>query len=105
MDSCGETGLRTITVEQGAQWSRLLLFTEVLPSDYLATVEYDPNMYPAPASFEYNGIRINTRINYDFIHPESVYIIYFTDVPLLEADYDLTQFYDWYVAVPKSALQ
>lgn len=105
LDSCGETGLRTITVEQGAQWPRLLLFTEVLPSDYLATVEYDPNMYPAPASFEYNGIRINTRINYDFINPESVYIIYFTDVPLLEADYDLTQFYDWYVAVPKSALQ
>lgn len=105
LDSCGETGLRTITVEQGAQWSRLLLFTEVLPSDYLATVEYDPNMYPAPASFEYNGIRINTRINYDFINPASVYIIYFTDVPLLEADYDLTQFYDWYVAVPKSALQ
>lgn len=104
LDACESTGLRTITVEQGAQWPRLLLFTEVLPSDYLATVEYDPNMYPAPASFEYNGIRINTRINYDFINPESIYIIYYTDVPLLENDYELTQFYDWYVAVPKAAL-
>lgn len=103
LDACENTGLHTITVEQGAQWPRLLLFTEILPSDYLATVEYDPNMYPAPASFSYNGIRINTRINYKFINPESIYIIYYTDVPLLEKDYDLTQFYDWYVAVPKSA--
>lgn len=58
-------------------------FTEILPSDYLASVEYDPDMYPAPASFTYNGIRINTRINYDDINSNSIYIIYYTDVPLL----------------------
>lgn len=101
LQKCEETGLSVITAEQGAQWSRLLLFTEVLPSDYLSTVEYDPNMYPAPASFTYNGIRINTRINYDAISAESIYIIYYTDVPLFEDSYELTQFYDWYVAVPK----
>lgn len=104
LSACESTGLGTITVEQGAQWSRLLLFTEILPSDYLSTVEYDPDMYPAPASFTYKGIRINTRINYEAISPESVYIIYYTDVPLFEDDYRLTQYYDWYVAVPKAAL-
>lgn len=104
LTTCEETGLKTITVEQGAQWPRLLLFTEVLPSDYLATVEYDPDMYPAPASFEYDGIRINTRISYDAINPESIYIIYYTDVPVFQENYELTQFYDWYVAVPRNAL-
>lgn len=104
LTTCEETGLKTITVEQGAQWPRLLLFTEVLPSDYLATVEYDPDMYPAPASFEYDGIRINTRISYDTIDPESIYIIYYTDVPVFQENYELTQFYDWYVAIPEDSL-
>lgn len=100
LEACEQTGLHTITVEQGAQWSRLLLFTEILPSDYLASVEYDPDMYPAPASFTYNGIRINTRINYDDISSNSIYIIYYTDVPLFESNYTLIKFYDWYVAIP-----
>lgn len=57
-------------------------------------------MYPAPASFTYNGIRINTRINYDDISSNSIYIIYYTDVPLFESNYTLIKFYDWYVAIP-----
>lgn len=103
--ACQDTGLREITAEQGAQWTRLLLFTEILPSDYLSTVEYDPNMYPAPASFEHNSIRINTRINYDAISSDSIYIIYYTDAALFESEYELTPFYDWYVAVPRTALE
>ncbi len=97
---CEETGLSTITVEKGAQWPRLLLHTETLPSEYLATVVYD--VAPAPASFESNGILINTRINYENINQESIYIIYYTDVPTFEKGFTLTRFYDWYVAVPQS---
>ena len=99
LEQCTERNLATITVEKGAQWPRLLLFTETLPSDYLASVVYDTP--PAPASFETQGIHINTRINYDSINHESIYIIYFIDVPVFENEFMLTQFHDWYVAVPK----
>lgn len=98
MTACREKGLSVITVEKGAQWPRLLLYTETLPSAYLASVEYD--VPPAPAAFETEGIRINTRINYDAISRESVYIIYFTDAELFEQDFELTSHGDWYVAVP-----
>lgn len=99
MAQCKERNLTAITVEKGAQWPRLLLFTETFASDYLASVVYD--VPPAPASFETQGIHINTRINYDLINQDSIYIIYFTDVPVFENEFTLTQFQDWYVAVPK----
>ncbi len=98
-EQCEEHKITDITVEKGAQWPRLLLYTETLPSEYLASVVYD--VAPAPASFETRGIRVNTRINYDAIGPESIYIIYFTDVPLFEENFTLTKFHDWYVAVPR----
>jgi hypothetical protein len=97
---CEESNFDTITVEKGAQWPRLLLFTETLPSQYLNTVEYDEP--PAPKSFVTNdGLTINTRINYDAISLESIYIIYYTDVSVFEEDFDITGYGDWYVAVPK----
>lgn len=101
LEQCDITGLSTISVEKGAQWPRLLLFTETLPSEYLSSVEYD--IAPAPASFVSKEIHINTRINYDTINQESIYIIYYTDKEIFDKDFDLTPFYDWYVAVPKTA--
>lgn len=98
---CKENDIKTITVERGAQWPRLLLYTETLPSEYLSTIVYDYDVYPAPVSFETKGIRINTRIDYNAISQKSVYILYFTDVPVFEPDFELTQFADWYVAVPR----
>lgn len=95
---CLEKNITEITVEKGAQWPRLLLYTETLPSEYLASVVYD--IAPAPASFETKGIHINTRINYDNINQGSIYILYYPDVPLFEKDFSLTSFHDWYVAVP-----
>lgn len=98
---CEEYNLSTITVEKGAQWPRLLLHTETSPSSYLASVEYD--VAPAPGAFVTDdGIRVNTRINYENINQSSIYIIYFIDVELFSKDFELTQFYDWYVAVPKN---
>ena len=97
-EQCQENGITTITVEKEAQWPRLLLYTETLPSEYLSSVIYD--IAPAAACFETKGIHINTRINYDNINQESIYIIYFADVPVFEEDFTLTQFHDWYVAVP-----
>ena len=93
-------GLTTISAEKATQWPRLLLYTRTLPSQYLATVTYD--VAPAPAAFTTaDGIRVNTRINYDTISTDSIYIIYYTEVDLFKDRFTLTPFYDWYVAVPK----
>lgn len=98
IDICRRTGRNTITVEKGAQWPRLLLYTETLPSDYLETVVYD--VAPAPASFMAGDILIRTRIDQEQIDKESVYIIYFIDTEKFEKDFELIKFHDWYVAVP-----
>ena len=99
VESCERTGIDTITVEKGAQWPRLLLYLETLPSEYLESVVYD--VPPAPASFRSKDLLIRTRIDYDNISQDSIYIIYFVDREIFEQDYELTPFYDWYVAVPK----
>lgn len=100
LQQCRETGISTISVEKGAQWPRLLFYTETLPSQYLATVTYD--VAPAPSAFTTSDdIRINTRIHYDEINSDNIYIIYYTDKDIFSDSFTLTPFYDWYVAVPK----
>ena len=100
LQQCRETGISTISVEKGAQWPRLLFYTETLPSQYLATVTYD--VAPAPSAFTTSDdIRINTRIHYDEINSDTIYIIYYTDKDIFSDSFTLTPFYDWYVAVPK----
>lgn len=99
LEACRENGLDVITVEKAAQWPRLLLYTETLPSEYLSSVVYD--VPPAPASFVKDGILVKTRIDYEKIDLKSVYILYFIDEELFEDDFELTRFYDWYVAVPR----
>lgn len=90
-----------IVIEKGAQWPRILLFSGTTASEYLENVVYDE--YPAPASFTNGEITFHTRIDYENIKPDSVYIIYYTNVPLFEENYVLTQFGTyWYVAVPSS---
>lgn len=96
---CEETGLTTITAEKATQWPRLLLYTQTLPSQYFATVTYD--VAPAPAAFTTtDGIRINTRLDYENISTDSIYILYYTGAESFSGDFTLTQFEDWYVAVP-----
>lgn len=98
-EQCAEKNISVISVEKAAQWTRLLLYTETLPSAYLSSVVYD--IPPTPASFDTGGLHINTRINYDALTRESIYIFYFTDKSYFEDDFILTRFYDWYVAVPR----
>lgn len=101
LEQCAANNIDTLITEKGAQWPRLLLYTETLPSQYLSSVVYD--VAPNPASFEISsGIRIHVGIDHDNISSESVYIIYFIDVPDFEDDFTLTRFHDWYVAVPKA---
>lgn len=99
LEKSSELGITSIAAEKATQWPRILLFTETLPSEYLAHVEYD--QFPAPAGFEKDGIEIRTRINYDDINTDTIYIIYYTTTDLFQEDFIITEFYDWRVAVPK----
>lgn len=91
---------RDIIAERGVQWPRLLLFSKTLPSEYLAEAVYKENGIE-PFSFRKDNITFYNGIDYENIRKDCVYIIYFTDVPVFEEAFQLTRFYDWYVAVPK----
>lgn len=102
LEQCSAKDIDSLIAETGAQWPRLLLYTETLPSQYLSSVIY--TVEPVPASFEISsGICIHVGIDYDNIDYNSIYIIYYIDVPTFENDFTLTQFHDWYVAVPKKS--
>lgn len=88
-----------IAVEKGAQWPRILFFSWTTPKEYLSSVVYA--VKPAPAQFSdgENTFYINT--DYEKIDREKVYILYYPEREKFEQDFQLTQFEDWYVAVPK----
>lgn len=99
LEKCQESGIRTISAEKATQWPRILLYTQTLPSEYLAHVQYD--QFPAPASFEKEGLHINTRVDYEHIDRDTIYILYYADIePFLE-DFEIAEFHDWRVAVPR----
>ncbi len=87
-----------IVVEKGAQWPRILLFSRTTPTNYLQSVQYA--VKPAPAQFSDGENTFYIGIDYENIDKEKVYIIYFIDEPIFE-DFELKQFEDWFVAVPK----
>lgn len=99
LEKSEELGITNISAEKAAQWPRILLFTETLPTEYLAHVEYDE--FPAPAGFEKDGLHIRTRVDYENIDRETIYIIYYADAEPFMEDFDIAEFYDWRVAVPK----
>lgn len=100
MEVCEERGLHMITAEKGAQWPRILLYSKTTPSQFFTEhLVYDEA--PAPWSYQKDQLLIQTRIDYEAITKDSVYIIYFTDYDLFSEEFDLTPFADWYVAVPR----
>ena len=99
LEKSEELGITDISAEKATQWPRILLFTETLPTEYLAHVEYDE--FPAPAGFEKDGLHIKTRVDYENIDTDTIYIIYYADAESFLEDFDIAEFYDWRVAVPK----
>ena len=91
--------LRDIVVEKGAQWPRVLLFSETEAPEYLENVEYAAR--PAPARFSADGITFHFGVDLKNIRKDSIYIIYYNAVQSFRKNFNLTRFYDWYVAVPK----
>ena len=99
MERSGHDGVSSdIIVETGLQFPRLLLFSGITPSEYLADVVY--RSFPAPASFKKGEMTFRIGIDYDSIQKDAVYIIYYDDMEVFAPDFELTQFADWYVAVP-----
>lgn len=88
-----------IVVEKGAQWPRVLLFSRTLPSEFLESVEYAQK--PTPARFSDGENTFYIEADFGHIDTGKVYILYFIDKDKFTEDFQLTQFYDWYVAVPK----
>lgn len=99
LNACEEKNLKMITVEKAAQWPKLIIYTETLAPEFTENVVYE--QYPIPWSFTTGDITVQTRIDYDTITQESVYIIYFTDYDIFKDDFDMIKIYDWYVAIPK----
>ena len=87
-----------IMVERGAQWPRVLFYSRTTPKQYLSSVVYSTAPEPAEFSDGENTFYINT--NYEDIDMEKVYIIYFSQKEPFERNFELTQFEEWYVAVP-----
>lgn len=91
---------KDIVVEKGAQWPRVLLFSETSASQYLANVVYAEK--PAPESFQKDDITFHIGIDQARISRDSVYIFYYTDAPVFEKDFQIKKFGDyWYTAVPR----
>lgn len=88
-----------IVADRGIQWPRVLWFSRTLPSEYLESVVIRHGTEPAQFSDGENTFYIT--IDYEKIDKEKVYIIYYPDKELFEKDYELTQFKNWYVAVPR----
>lgn len=88
-----------IMVERGAQWPRLLFYSRTTPKQYLSSVVYSNEPEPAHFSDGKHTFYINT--DYENIDTEKIYIIYFPDKVKFEADFELKQFEEWYVAVPR----
>lgn len=88
-----------IKVERGAQFSRLLFYSKTTPGEYLESVVYSTKPEPAHFSDGEHTFYINT--DYENIDKDKVYIIYFTEKEKFETDFELKQFDEWYVAVPK----
>ncbi len=88
-----------IMVERGAQWPRVLFYSRTTPKQYLASVVYSTVPEPAQFSDGENMYYINT--DYENIDTNKVYIIYFPEKEKFEQDFELKQFEEWYVAVPR----
>lgn len=89
----------SVYVNSGLKYPNVLLATATGAQEYRDTLVYSDSM-PAPKQFDCSGVTFYMGIDYENISKDNIYVLYFTDLILFE-DYDLTQFHDWFVAVPK----
>lgn len=88
-----------IYVNDGLKYPNVLLSAEITAKEYLDTVVYSERL-PAPNLFSKNGVTFHMGYSMDDLSEQGIYLIYETDVDAFKA-FDLTQYCDWYVAVPR----
>ncbi len=88
-----------VYVNAGLKYPNVLLSTETTAQEYLDTVVYS-DYPPAPSHFSKDNVTFYMGFEPEDIIPQNIYVCYYTDLPLFE-EFELTQFYDWYVAIPK----
>ncbi|MBQ7954147.1 MAG: glycosyltransferase family 39 protein [Lachnospiraceae bacterium] len=96
-----ETGeSQTIVTHRGAQWPRLLYYTDTLGEEYLENVVYKENGIE-PYSFTSDGVTFVNGFEEDEISTDNIYVFYYNTLHLFEEDFEVTQYIDWYVGIPK----
>lgn len=88
-----------IGVNAGLKYPNVLLATETGAAEYLDTLVYSDAL-PAPASFSCEGITFYMGFDLESLQEDMIYVIYYTEVDHFK-DYELTSYFDWYVAIPK----
>ncbi len=96
---CAKESGFDVSVNSGLKYPNVLLATETGAKEFLETVTYSEYM-PAPDSFACDDVVFYMDIDWEMLREDMVYVIYYTDVEHFE-NYELTQFLEWFVAVPK----
>lgn len=94
-----ENNKSDIYIDAWLKYPNILLYTETTAEEYLANVVYSENL-PAPAQFTKDGITFHMGIPDTAPQDNCIYILYEGDTEKYVA-FELTQFYTWYLAVPK----
>ena len=95
---CAKEAGYDVSVNSGLKYPNVLLATETGAKEFLQTVIYSEN-FPAPSSFACDDVVFYMGIDWETLSKDMVYVLYYTDIEAFE-EYELTQFFDWYVAVP-----
>lgn len=88
-----------VSVNPSLKYPNVLLATETGAKEYLDTLVYSENL-PAPSQFSCDQVVFYMDIDFEHLQENMVYVLYYTDTEYFEG-YELTQFLDWYVAVPE----
>lgn len=89
-----------IIINDAVKYPSILNFTQTNPTEYLESLAYSENR-PTPKYFSHGEDTFYFGIDENNLDKDAVYIIYYTQKNLFKADYELTKFHDWYVAIPK----
>lgn len=92
-----------IIAHRGAQWPRLLYYAETDGQEYLTNIQYKENGIE-PYSFTSDGITFVNEIDMENIDPDAIYIFYYDTLEFFEQNYEVENFIDWYVGVPKPSV-
>lgn len=88
-----------VYINDGLKYPNVCLAAEIDAAEYLSSVVYSEHL-PAPSSYRKGNVTFHMDFSLDEISTENIYLLYYTEVDYFADGFTLTQFEDWYVAVP-----